>query len=178
MSKVSSFPDRVWLGEGLIAAVSVGLFFILVGVIVVINLNIWSEVKHFLNSFTVANVGNSSIKLPVPISPAAYTAVYSVVFQFALGIAILEILILAMRLSLGSRRERSAETVGHLVFWVGAVFLLNNLTDMKSTLALSQQQSMWFQFWTAIIILFGFSLIARGVFLLAAKRFSHTRIVR
>ena len=174
--KDSRFPDRRWPEEGAIAAVSAGLFFVLIGVIVVINLNLWTAIKDFGNDFTTANVGNSSIQLPIPGTPAAHTQVYSVAFQFALGIAILQIIILAMRLTMGSGIRRKAETVGSLVFWFGAAFLLNNLADMKSTLAISQQQTMWFQFWAAIIMLIGFSLIARAVILLAVKQFTRSPI--
>ncbi|MGA2386044.1 MAG: hypothetical protein ABSG33_05890 [Candidatus Bathyarchaeia archaeon] len=164
------YADRRVRGEGAISAVSFGLFLVLVGVIVVINQNLWSNVRDFFNDFTTANVTNTQISLPVPATPAAHTAVYSATFQFALGIGILEILILAMRFTVGSRIRRKAQTVGSAVFWFGAVYLLNNLADMKITLAINQQRQMWFQFWAAIIILFGVSLVARAVFILVAKQ--------
>jgi hypothetical protein len=159
------------VGEGLISAVSTGLFFVLVGVIFIINQNLWSKIQEFLNSFTIARVANTSVNLPVPSPPAAYTAVYSAAFQFALGIGALQILILAMRLTIGSRIRRTAQTVGSLVFWFGTAYALSILAGTKSTFALSQQQTMWFQFWAAIIILIGLSLIARAAVLLAARRF-------
>jgi hypothetical protein len=108
--------------------------------------------------------------VPVPAAPAAYTAVYSATFQFALGIAILQILILAMRLILGSRIRRTAENAGNLVFWFGAAYMLNNLAGMESTLTHNQQLTMWFQFWAVIIIIFGLSLMARAVVLIATRR--------
>lgn len=167
--KVDS-TDRGRLTEGAISAVSVGLFFVLIGVIVVINQNLWSRIQDFGNNFTVANITNTSIQLPVPATPAAHTAVYSAAFQFALGVAALQVIILAMRLTLGSRIRRTAETVGAMVFWFGAAYLLQNLADMKSTLAIGEQRSLWFQFWALIIILLGISIIARAIVLLAAKR--------
>ena len=163
--------NRGWR-EGAISAVSAGLFFVLVGVIVVINQNLWTEIKDFGNDLTTAKAGNSSVQLPIPATPAAHTTLYSTAFQFALGIAVLQIVILAIQLIIGSRTRRIAETVGSLVFWFGAASLLNNLAGMKSALALNQQQTIWFQFWAAIIILFGVSLIARAVVILAAKRFT------
>ena len=68
--------------------------------------------------------------------------------------------------------RRIAQTVGSLVFWFGTAYALSVLSGMKSTLALSQQQTMWFQFWAVIIILIGLSLIARGAVLLSASRLS------
>ena len=103
--KVGS-TDR-WLREGAISAVSVGVFFVLIGVIVVINQNLWSRIQDFGNNFTVANIANSSIQLPVPATPAAHTAVYSAAFQFALGIAVLQIIVLAMRLTMDSRTKKN-----------------------------------------------------------------------
>jgi hypothetical protein len=160
------------VGEGLISAVSTGLFFVLVGIIFIINQNLWSRIQGFINSFTIARVANTSVNLPVPSSPAAYTAVYSAAFQFALGIGALQILVLAMRLTIGSRIRRTAENVGSLVFWFGTAYALSVLADMKSTLALSQQRNMWFQFWTVIIILIGLSIIARAAVLLVASKSS------
>jgi len=171
MSEEGSTHRRM-IGEGLISAVSTGLFFVLVGVIFIINQNLWSKIWEFLNSFTIVRIANTSVNLPVPSSPAAYTAVYSAAFQFALGIGALQSLILAMRLTIGSRMRRTAQTVGSLIFWFGTAYALSILDSMKSTLALSQQQTMWFQFWAAIIILIGLSLIARAAVLLAASRLS------
>jgi hypothetical protein len=161
------------VGEGLISAVSAGLFFVLVGIIFIINQNLWSKIQEFLNSFTIAKAAYTSVNLPVPSSPATYTAVYSAAFQFALGVGALQILILAMRLTIGSRIRRTAQTVGSLVFWFGTAYVLSILAGMKSTLTLSQQQDMWFQFWAAIIMLIGLSLIARfAAVLLDARRSS------
>ncbi|MGZ4850847.1 MAG: hypothetical protein ACXV2C_05655 [Candidatus Bathyarchaeia archaeon] len=161
---------RRTFGELLISAVSIGLFFILIGIIFVINQNLWSKIKDFGNDFTITRIANTTVQLPEPASPAAHTGVYSAVFQFALGIAILEILILTMHLVNGSRIRRTTQSVGSLVFWFGAAYLLNNLANMKSTLAHSQQLTMWYQFWAAIIILIGVSIIARSAVLFAANQ--------
>jgi NhaP-type Na+/H+ or K+/H+ antiporter len=125
--------------------------------------------KDFANDFTVANISNTSIQLPVPNVPAAHTAVYTMAFQFALGVGLLEVLVLGMRLGLGSRIRRTTGTIGGIVFWFGAAYCLNGLTNMKSTLAVSQQQELWFQFWAFIIILIGVSIIVRVAVFFTAK---------
>ncbi len=169
MSKESGSPNRKLFGEGLISAVSAGLFFILIGVIFVINQNLWPKIKDFGNNFTVANITNTSIKLPVPTSPASFTAIYTAAFQLALGIGVLEVLILAMHLANGSRIRRTTQAIGGIVFSFGAAYLLSVLAYMRNTLTQSQQLIMWYQFWAGIVILFGVSMIARAVVLIAAK---------
>ena len=156
--------------EGLIAAVSIGGFLVLVGIIFAINQNLPQKIVDFFNDFTTVQVPNTTVNLPAPFTPAAHTLVYSATFQFALGAAILQILILALRLGIGSRIRRTAGTVGSLIFWFGAAYLLNNLAQMSSTLTQSQQLTSWFQFWSAIIILAGVSLIVRGAIVFVARK--------
>jgi len=168
MEKTSQ-SDRRWFGETVIAAVSTGFFFVLIGIIFVINQNLWTKIIDYLKDFTTVQIAHTSINVPVPATPAAHTAVYSATFQFALGIAILQILILAMRVILGSRIRRTAETTGNLVFWFGAAYKLNNLSGMESTLTHNQQLTVWFQFWAVIIILIGLSLVSRAAVLIAAR---------
>ena len=175
MSEDSWHDHHRGIGDGVIAAVSVGLFFILVGVVVVTNSNFWSNLQDFFNHFTVANVTNTQTQLPVPAVPAAHTAVYTAAFQFALGMAALQVLILAMRLTLGSRLRRTAETIGNLVFWSGTAYFLNWLSEMKSTLSISQQQQLWFEFWAIILILIGVSIVARGLTVIAGRAVRKSR---
>lgn len=93
-----------------------------------------------------------------------------------LGIAVIQILVLTIRLAFGSRIRRTAEYVGDLVFWFGTAYMLNDLAEMKNTLTNAQQLTLWFQFWSAIIILIGLSLLARAVLLyVAAKR--HPKLI-
>jgi drug/metabolite transporter (DMT)-like permease len=168
--KTTVSPDSRWFGEILVRSISIGLFLVLIGIIFVINPGLWSKILDFFNDFTIVQVARTTVNLPLPALPAAHTAVYTAAFQFAFGIGILEILILALRLALGSRIRRTAQTVGDLVFWLGAAYILNILADMKSILTLGQQRDMWFQFWAAIIMIVGLSLIARAAILFVASR--------
>jgi len=170
MSKqTSSSIDRKWYSEGVISAISVGGIFVLIGVVFVINQNLIPQLEDFFSHFTMVKVGSSSVFLPAPLRPADHTYVYAAASQFALGVGILEILVLALRVSLGSRIRKTADTVGDLVFWFGAAYLLNNLASIKTTLSLIQQRETWFLFWAAIIMLIGFSLVARAIVLFAAR---------
>ncbi len=66
----------------------------------------------------------TGISLPAPLNPAAYVNLYTAAFQFALGIGILEIVILALRVGLHSPVSRKAETIENIVFWLGTSFLI------------------------------------------------------
>lgn len=168
--KTTGYRTNRWSSEGIISAISIGLFFVILGLVFVINQNLDQRIIDFAKDFTSVPVSGSNVNLPVPGTVAAHTAVYAAAFQFALGIGILQILVLALRLTLGSRRRRTAETVGNLVFWFGAAYLISNLANIKSSLAISQQQVVWWQFWASIVILFGLCLIVQGIILLVTKR--------
>jgi len=161
-----------WFTEAVASAISVGGFFIVLGLVYINNPNLWKNTVNFFNDFTNVTVPHTSTNLPAPMTPAAHTAVYSAAFQFALAIAILQILVLAVRVGFGSQIRRTAETVGSLVFWFGTVWALNGLQGMKVTLSQSEQLTRWFQFWAIIISLIGISLLVRGVVIFAAAQLS------
>lgn len=169
--KNASSQDSRWFTEGLVTAISVGGFFILVGIIYATNQNLLQNLINFFNDFTNVQLQNSTISLLAPFTPAAHTAVYLAAFQFALGIGIIQIIVLAARLALGSRIRRTAQAVGGLIFWFGTAYMLNGLAEMKTALSHDQQLVLWFQFWAVIIMLIGISLLARAaVLLIASKR--------
>jgi hypothetical protein len=117
----------------------------------------------FFSSLTLAQVPGAGFSLPAPADPAAHLKLYVAVFQFCLGLGILEIMVLAIRIWLHSPIARKAETIGNLVFWLGASYLaityLVNMTIMAE----------WFVFWAGIILLGGMSLVARAIVLLAKR---------
>jgi len=151
--------------EGLITAVYIGLIFILLALIYFINLphNIWNSFVNFIGSFVLTQVQGTSISLPAPSNPAAYTVLYIAVFQFCLGIGILEISILALRIVMNSPLPRKAETIENVVFCLGTSYLaityLVNMTIMSE----------WFVFWAGIILIAGLAMVARAFVLLAGR---------
>ena len=152
-------------GEGIISAVSVGAVFILIGLVFVLALpnNLWDKTLAFFSSFTGREIPGISISLPAPSIPSAHAVFYTALFQFSLGLAFLQTLILALRLGLRLGDRRTAETIGNLVFWFGASYL-EHLYLNNSTTA-----TMWFEFWAALIIVVGLSFVARAVVLLAKR---------
>jgi len=151
--------------ENLVTAIYVGSVFIILGSVYFINQSnsFWSSISDFFTSITLAQVPGVSFSLPAPANPAAHIALYVAVFQFTLGLGILEIGVLALRIYLRSSVTRKAETVGNLVFWLGASFLI------LAYLVRMTLMTEWFVFWAGIILLGGISLLVRA-FVFLAKR--------
>lgn len=82
----------------------------------------------------------STVSLFAPAHPA--------VMNFLLGVGVLQIVILALRLAVHSRIRRIAQSVGDLIFWLGAAVLTN-------VFLIAGTQSGWFQFWASLIVLIG-----------------------
>jgi hypothetical protein len=160
---VQALPDNK--KENLLTALYVGFIFILLAVLYFVNVHtkLWGNFVNFMSSFIFATVPGTSISLPAPVNPAAYTVLFNAVFQFCLGLGLLEIAVLALRIWLNSPFPRKAETIENIVFWLGTSYLvatyLVNITI----------PSEWFVFWAGIILIGGLSLVARG-FVLMAKR--------
>jgi hypothetical protein len=152
--------------EGLITAVAVGGTFILIGLIVILTPNFADKVGAFFGDFTFIYFpfNSGTISFPAPENPAMHHDLFTSAMYFAVGIAILQIVILPLRLAFKSPIKRIAETVGNLVFWVGAsvvanVYLLAGTTEG------------WFQYWAFLIIFAGLSLIANGLVRFAKRHY-------
>ena len=165
MSKKTSENEKPKALEGLLSAVGVGFVFILIGIIYITTPGIWDRIVDFFSNMTTTAVPNTTVYLPVPIHPNAHTVLYDALFRFTIGVGILQIVILGLRLGLGSTITRTAETVGNLVFWFGAAYLINTYLNATTTM------NIWFTFWAGILVVLGLSLIARALVLLAKRAF-------
>jgi hypothetical protein len=152
--------------ERLFSALSAGAFFILLGIVYVINLpsSLWEAIVSFFGSLTLAQVPTTGIYLPAPISPASHTVLYGAVFQLCVGLGILQVIFLVLRIMMNSPIGKTAETMGNLVYWFGAAYLVT--TYLNSTTTISK----WFVFWAGILIILGLSFIARAFVLLAKRK--------
>ncbi len=146
--------------EGMITAIAVGGFFILLGSLFVFNSGLWERITAFFENFTTQTFPfggpNSVIALPAPANPAGHATLYNALLQFDIGMGFLQIIILALRLVYKSRLGRVAETVGNVVFWFGAG-VLGPVFLLPGTLA------GWFQYWAALIIVVGVSVVVRAI---------------
>jgi hypothetical protein len=159
----SSFRERT-MREGLVTALAVGGFLIIFGSVFGLTPGLTSKIGDLFRDFTTNSFpfAQGNIVLPSPAHPAQHMAVYNAVFNFMIGIGLLQIAILALRLWAHSRTRRIAETVGNTIFWLGsavAAFML----------LLSGTLVGWWQFWSSLIILAGVSLIAQFIVYLVTR---------
>lgn len=152
--------------ESIITAVAIGGFFILVGAVFVTNPDLWENVTAFFQDITTRTWPfggeGSTIALPAPANPAAHAVVYNALLQFDICMGVLQIVILALRVAWHSRTGKISETVGNMVFWIGAALLVNVFL-LPGTLA------GWWQYWAALIVVVGVSVIARGIVYLVKR---------
>ena len=151
--------------ERLFSALSAGAFFIMLGIVFIISLpnSLWDSILDFIGGFTSAQVPGTGIYLPTPISPASHAVLYGAVFQFCLGLGILQIIFLILRLAMNSHVSKTAETMGNLVYWFGSAYLVTTYLNSTTT------TTSWFVFWAGILIILGLSFIARA-FVFFVKR--------
>lgn len=153
--------------ERIFSAISAGAFFILIGIIYVINLpaaNLWEELLDFFGSFTLAQVPTTGVYLPAPISPFSHGTLYGAIFQLCVGLGVLQIIMLVLRFTSRSPIGKTAETMGNLVFWFGSAYLV--ATYLNSTTTMSK----WFVFWAGALVILGLSFVARSFVLLAKRK--------
>jgi hypothetical protein len=152
--------NRIPYSEGLITALAVGGFLIILGVVFALTPGTWQTVDTFFNDLTTVyyQIGTSSstVNLLAPLHPDVHAGFYVAVQSFCIGIGVLQVIILALRLYVRSAVRRIAETVGNMVFWFGAAVSVS-IFLMAGTL------TGWFQFWAALLLILGVSLIARGL---------------
>jgi hypothetical protein len=151
--------------EALITALAIGGFFIILGLVIAITPNITERTNIFWSDITTKTFpsgGSNSIYLPAPAHPGEHITFYTAVMNFLLGVGILQIVILALRLVVKSPIRRIAETVGNLIFWLGAAVMAN-------VFLLTGTLNGWFQFWSALIVLIGVSLVVRFLVYLAKR---------
>ncbi len=167
--------------EGLLSAVSVGFFLLLIGVLFVIKPNLYADTVIFFNNFNATStVRNTQIKLPAPDALRSATNstvrqanldVYSAAQQFSLAWGIFLIALLVMRFVFDSTRRRKADNISDIVFWFGAIYLIQTwLIDPTNSLPYPTDAQPWFEFWSMIIVLIGVSLIVRAICLAAYRR--------
>ena len=146
--------------EGLFTAISVGFFILLVGTLFVINPNLFDKILDFFKGFDLVDVPNTDVTFIAPEFPRLHLTVYQAAGQFSIALGLFQIVILALRFVIPSSWGKKSETVGNLVFWAGAGFLIQ-LFLIETT--------QWFVFWSTIVILFGVSMIARAIVMAVSR---------
>jgi hypothetical protein len=126
----------------------------------VLTPNLWNETSLFFDDITTRPIpyggDSSTISLLAPLHPADHQVVYNALLQFDIAFGVLQLVILGLRVGYSSRTRRIAETLGNAVFWLGAAYLVYVFL-LQGTL------ESWYQYWAALVILVGVSLIARAI---------------
>jgi hypothetical protein len=152
--------------EGLITALAIGGFFIIFGSVFAFTPGIVNNSNAFFSDLTTVSFPfgspGSTVSLLAPAHPAEHQGFYTGVMNFLIGVGVLQIVILALRLVVHSRIGRIAQSVGDLIFWLGAAIVAN-------VFLLLGTHNGWFQFWSSLIVIIGLSLIGR-FFVYFAKR--------
>jgi hypothetical protein len=139
-------------------------FFTLVGAIFAYIPTLQSDLQAFFLNFNMATVPNSNgLILPAPATPGLFTDVYWAAEVFCIAWGIFSIFTLGLRTAAGSAPWRKAETISGMFWWFGASYLISIFLTASTTLI------GWFTFWTTIIMLFGGSLIMRGLVIAAFR---------
>jgi hypothetical protein len=160
-SSVQRKPYRA--SENVISGAAGGFVLILLAVIYISTPGLLDSIINFFSNITFATVPSTGIALPAPIAPAAHTVFYGAIFEFVLGLGIMEIVVLVLRFAMHSPVTRIAETVGNIVFWLGTAYLVTTYLNDAATI------NKWFVFWAGILVFLGLSLLARGFVLLARR---------
>ena len=167
MRKMNSDPDkrRQKTRENLFSAISFGSAIVIIGMVFVLAQpnNLWDSILAFFNNITFRSLPYNIISLPAPANPGIHTVLYTAAFQFSIGIGVLQVILLALRLTLGSSIDKTAETLGNVVYWFGAAYIVT--VFLSGTPNITE----YFMFWAGILVMAGLSLVARGLVLLAKR---------
>jgi hypothetical protein len=159
--------------EGLITALAIGGFFIILGSVFAFTPGLVKNSNFFFSDLTTVKFPfgspGSTVSLLAPAHPAEHQDFYTAVMNFLIGVGVLQIVILALRLAVHSRIRRIAQSVGDLIFWLGAAIVAN-------VFLLTGTHNGWFQFWSSLIVLIGLSLIGRFFVYLAGRQYGAARI--
>jgi len=122
--------------------------------------NLFDKILDFFKGFDLVDVPNTDVTFIAPEFPRLHLTVYQAAGQFSIALGLFQIVILALRFVIPSSWGKRSETVGNLVFWAGAGFLIQ-LFLIETT--------QWFVFWSTIVILFGVSMIARAIVMAVSR---------
>lgn len=142
-----------------IGAVSVGFFFLLIGIMLLSIPDAVTNTESFLNDLITARVPNlNQVVLPAPAHPAAHQGFYALVAEFSLAWGVFQVFILLLKIVFRSTIRSIAETVSGIITWLGTYYLV-------TTFLIVGTLTTWFAFWALVLTLWGISMLARAIVL-------------
>lgn len=130
--------------------------------------NLLDKAVTFLSHFNVVQVRNTNIYVPAPEHLGDHIDVYLAAREFSLVWGVFLIAMLGARFLFDSPLRRKAENIGDIVFWLGATYLIQTFLVAPTQTSLIDITK-WFEFWAAVVMFIGVSLIARATFLAAVR---------
>lgn len=138
------------------------------GTLFLFTSGLFEGVIDFVKDFDTIRVLNTDVYLPAPKTLTSHVVVYETARLFCLYWGVFLVALLIIRFVIHSSWRKKAENLSDIVFWLGAMYLIQTMLLDVTSLAHKE----WFAFWAAIIMLIGASLIVRAI-VLAAVRISH-----
>lgn len=151
--------------EALISGISAGFFFIIVGALFVImqRPSLFDGIVSFFNDFEIVTIPSLGIPWLAPVHPLSHSVVYLAAERFSFLWGVFQIVVLVLRLVLRSDVEKISETVSNMIYWFGSGVLIRMFLLESVRFPTVSGLTRWFVFWAAIIMLFGVTLIIRGI---------------
>ncbi len=167
-----------WRRDGLLGAVSAGMFLLLIGVIIVATPGLVDNIVFYFQHFTLVpqKFVGIDFSLPAPENPVDLRnlAVYRATLQFCVAWGIFQIVMLALRYWFRSPMSKKGETISDIVFWLGTAYIIQTmLITMPSAVPLAHDR--WFEFWAILVVVGGLSLVVRALYLGVMWPFSRGR---
>jgi len=138
------------------------------GTLFLVTSGLFEGVIDFFKDFDTIRVLSTDVYLPAPRTLTSHMVVYETARLFCLYWGVFLVALLIARFVLHSSWRKKAENLSDIVFWLGAMYLIQTMLLDITSLAHKE----WFAFWAAIIMLLGVSLIVRAI-VLAGVRTSH-----
>ena len=135
-----------WLG-----LVSLGFFFITIGMVFILTPNLTEQIKTFIRDFHLEAYANFKLPAPKTSHPIIYEALTN--FCYILGAS--QIIILILRFALRDLPSRKAETGSGIIFWLG----MGVFADFANSL--SVEPTGWFSLISGLVIMVGLLIISR-----------------
>jgi len=136
---------------------SFGFFLLLIGVIWVINPNLFQEVVDFFKDLTLERKIFLNIPFPSPEHTYWHTEVYTAIARFCFAFGLFQIFILVLRVFFRDPVDKVAGTFSGLVFWLGVGFASNLLAARTID---------WPGFIGWFIVFIGLSIVVRSLLVL------------
>jgi hypothetical protein len=112
---------KVREGPDILGAVTAGLIIILLAIIIILTPTLLAQIIAFVTDFVWQQVA-PGFWWWVPANPSAHVGIYTAMYQFFLGLLIVNIIVLILRVLFRDSYRRQIESIGGIVFAAGVTW--------------------------------------------------------